>query len=716
MAVAASRRQTPIRPLKALVAVSLLAPALVFVVAAWDGYRQAFKNAENRGAYVNRLLEEHAVKTLETIVLLLRQTDHRLKGANAEEIQTSRPLWEELRTFQQMTEQADSIFVLDSEGRNILTTRTFPAPPLDFADRDYFEEQKREDRGVFVGQAYLGRISNRRIFNLSIRRSDPEGSFNGVIGSSAYVTYFENFYAAAGLAGDNPMIALVRDDGAPLVSYPPMGPDASTIPVKALAVASSGLDSVSFGPSDRGVDRLYSYRKVQGFPVYVAYGIDKRSILSGWYDHLFRWGSVTAGVAALLCLTSLIALGRARQEAKAVARWKATSTNLLEEIERRKRAEAALLQAQKLEALGQLTGGIAHDFNNLLTIILGSLSLAERQTDLAKIGKRLGDIRFAAETATALTRQLLAFSRRQELHPEVIDLAADLRRIRSPIEGAMGRHIQLDLDVADDLWPVLVDPAQLEASLLNLCLNARDAMPEGGRLQIHARNLTVSANDDGKVPSGSYVRLCISDTGAGIPTEVLPRIFEPFFTTKDIGKGTGLGMSQVHGFIQQSGGVIDVESAPGKGTTIILYVPRAVALSPAIQDEPHEGRASKGGNVLVVEDNVDVREVIVSLLEGSGYRTAVAGDAREALAVMANGEKFDLLLSDIVMPNGMSGIELAREVRRTWPMLPVVLMTGYPGQSAALHEHEFPVLNKPLTQRKLARSIRKAIEAADAAA
>jgi two-component system, NtrC family, sensor kinase len=406
-----------------MVVASLLGPALVFCIAAWDGYHQAFHDAENRGAHINRLLEEHAAKTLETIVVLLRQTDRRLQGIPEAEIETSRALWEEIRTYQQMSEQTDSLFVIDGQGRNILTTRGYPAPLVDFSDRDYFIEQQRADRGVFLGQSYIGRISNHPIFNLSIRRTDPAGGFTGVIGSSVFVSYFQHFYSNIGAPSDNAVVSLIRSDGAPLVSFPPMQAETTRAPVTALAAAASGPEAGTFWLTDEGVRRLYTYRKLKGYPAYVAYGIDRQAILSDWYRHLAWWGLITGCGAVLLCLTSLVALRRAREEQRAMSRWKRTSSELYQEIERRERAEAALLQSQKLEALGQLTGGIAHDFNNLLTIILGSLASAERQTDPEKVNKRLRDVRYAAERAETLTRQLLAFSRRQELRPESVVLA-----------------------------------------------------------------------------------------------------------------------------------------------------------------------------------------------------------------------------------------------------------------------------------------------------
>ncbi|HYD97910.1 MAG TPA: ATP-binding protein, partial [Alphaproteobacteria bacterium] len=372
----------------------------------------------------------------------------------------------------------------------------------------------------------------------------------------------------------------------------------------------------------------------------------------------------------------------------------------------RRHLEETLRQAQKMEALGQLTGGVAHDFNNLLTVISGNLHLAARRAqDDPRLTRWLGAAAQAAKRGEALTRQLLAFSRKQELVPQPTDLNA---RLADMAEGMLPRSlrgdIRIELELAADPAIVSVDPNQLELAVLNLAVNARDAMPNGGALRVATRNTA-----QGEVAAGDFVALTVSDTGTGMPPDVLARVFEPFFTTKEVGKGTGLGLSMVYGFVKQSGGTVRVTSTPGLGTVFTLFLPRAAAAAGPAEAESRDAAPAGHGTILLVEDNRDIAELTGSLLRDAGYQVLPAGSAAEALTIIHRGVPLDLVFSDIVMPGGLSGVDLAREVRRLRPDVPVLLTSGYSTNAEAAVQEGFPLLPKPYTPPALAKAIEQAM-------
>jgi signal transduction histidine kinase len=388
--------------------------------------------------------------------------------------------------------------------------------------------------------------------------------------------------------------------------------------------------------------------------------------------------------------------------------------HLVEEMQRREKAEMALRQSQKMEALGQLTGGVAHDFNNLLTVIRGNLEMMEasrRNPD--KLARHINAAQQAVGRGERLTSQLLAFSRHHTVSAERVDLGAVLREFGPMLRHAIGERIELTLDVGIAVCPVRVDTAQFEAAILNLAVNARDAMPDGGRLGIGVE--TVAVGEGGglshpEAPPGEYCRVTIEDTGVGMSREVAERAFEPFFTTKDIGKGTGLGLAQVYGFVKQSRGYVSVETAPSRGTTIALLLPRAPGQArPAAADAEAGGAPASGTEtVLVVEDDAHVRDVVVTMIEDLGYHVLIASDARDALERLRQDETIDLLFSDIVMPGGLGGVDLARAARQARPELAVLLTSGFPRGSAG-EELGFAVLRKPYRRAELAQTLRSSL-------
>jgi PAS domain S-box-containing protein len=354
-------------------------------------------------------------------------------------------------------------------------------------------------------------------------------------------------------------------------------------------------------------------------------------------------------------------------------------------------AREQLATAQKMEAIGKLTGGIAHDFNNLLMIIGGSAQIFSRLLD-PKLPRAIEAIQSAAKRGESLTRQLLTFSRHQPLNPTVIDLNASIRNMRAMIESSLRGNIVYDENVGDDVWPVKVDIAELELAIVNIAVNARDAMPNGGTFSLSANNVIA---DQEAGDNRAFVAISCSDTGTGIPPNLQSKMFDPFFTTKEVGKGTGLGLSQVYGFAHQAGGTVEADSTVGRGTTITIYLPsRADEQVNSNEGSAAKTKHSNGQTVLVVDDSADVAEVTSSLFEHLGYETLYRESAEAALDLLEEGTTIDLVFSDIVMPGTIDGIGLAREIHSRYPNLPVVLTTGYSDATKAVPPN-LKILRKP---------------------
>ncbi|KRB54971.1 histidine kinase [Rhizobium sp. Root708] len=398
-----------------------------------------------------------------------------------------------------------------------------------------------------------------------------------------------------------------------------------------------------------------------------------------------------------------------RQVVARTQQLEAANEALREQMTARAQVEEKLRQTQKIEAVGQLTGGVAHDFNNLLMVISGGLEMLDRQTDPDRRKRLMDGMRKAAERGSGLTRQLLAFSRRQKLKPQTVDLARQIGGMRELLDRSLRGDVHVTFDLPSDLWPVEVDPSELELVVLNLAVNARDAMPRGGIIEIRAANTTVEDVQGQK----SFVRLSVSDDGSGMTEEVQARVFEPFFTTKDIGKGSGLGLAQVHGFVQQSHGKIEIDSEVGRGTTITLLLPRSSKVSELDQEnlgDLHAARpsVSSAGSVLLVEDDDEVAALVGEMLRELGFLVVRVSTAAAALGALANGRQVDVVFSDIMMPGGMNGVELAKEIRTRRTDLPILLTSGYSeAVKQAADAQGVRILRKPYQLTELSEALQE---------
>ncbi len=450
------------------------------------------------------------------------------------------------------------------------------------------------------------------------------------------------------------------------------------------------------------------YAKLPPFDLLVLAGIDERIITRDWLGQMSSY--LIFGVPAMGAVFAALLFGMRR------------TRKLYNEAAAREAAEQALRQSQKMEAVGQLTGGIAHDFNNLLTIILGNLAVAT--SAIPKTGEGVSDrVRRAvanakegAQRAATLTQRLLAFSRQQPLSPQVVDINAVLRSAVPLLQRALGESCQLEMVFAAGAWNAEIDSSQMEVALLNLVLNARDAMQENGKVTVECGNIYIDELYAAKQPDlkpGQYVVISVSDTGSGMTAETLSRAFDPFFTTKPAGQGTGLGLSQVFGFIKQSGGHVSIYSEVNQGTTVKLYLPRAYGQAHKVEIEYRpSAKRGNGEQILVVEDDRDVRQFVAEGLTELNYKVTTVDSAEQALLHL-KAHSVALVITDIVMP-GKNGRQLADEASAFLPALKFIFMTGYSRNAIVHHgrlDPDVDLLQKPFTHEQLARQVAAAIQA-----
>jgi two-component system NtrC family sensor kinase len=576
-------------PLRGLLAASLAVPLLLLAIAAWQNFRLVRSQAEERVMIEAGELREHALNTVKTYAVVLAWVAARTRGLDWNRIAHDEELHRFLSDLDTLP-QISEVWMADAAGRPVVSGRSSLIPPIDVSDRDCFAAEQKQDVGIFVSREQIGALTHAPEFDICERRSTADKAFDGIIVVSARPAYFAEFYRT--VSQDKRFAAsLVHSDGSLLVRYPAL----SAPPV--LARDSPFMQAIANNP-DRGwfggrgetdgIERFFAYQRVEGYPLYVAYGIPKKDVLHSWLANLVNYSLFALPASLALFGMTLLAVRQMQRHAIASWRWRTTARRLRREMNRRALTEAELRQAQKMEALGQLTGGVAHDFNNLLTVLQGSLEMLSGRQQSDQLQARVDTALRTVERGERLTEQLLAFARRQPLAKATIDLNAQLRRMTELLVRTVGSGIAISADLASDLWPVDADVTQLELAVINLAINARDAMPAGGKLGIRTFNLAVTREAVQEQRTvGDLVGLEISDTGQGMTREVAARAFEPFFTTKEAGKGTGLGLSMVYGFARQLGGSASIRSEVGRGTEVTLLLP---AVPPA--REPNRANAT----------------------------------------------------------------------------------------------------------------------------
>ena len=557
-----------------LLVAALAVPLLLLTLAAWQNFRLVQLEAKQRVTIETGQLHEHALSAIETYALILAWIDDRIRGLDWDRIEHDGELHRFLSNLETLP-QIGAVQLIDPRGQMRASGSPSRATAADVSNRDAFVAQRDRDAGIFVGREHIDQLTGLSDFDISRRRSTPDESFDGVIIISANPGYFANFFSTIS-RDENFSALLLRDDGSVLVRYPPLPSPrvfSSDTPVMR-AIAAEPDRGLFWGRGGiDGIERLFGYQRVGHYPLYVAFGIPMRGVLAQWRANLVDYllFAIPASLG-LFCMT-LFAVRQLQQQRVATWRWRATARRLNREMHRRARAEAELHQAQKMEALGQLTGGVAHDFNNLLTVLQGCLEMLSGRQSEQTLQARVEMALATVERGERLTSQLLAFARRQPLAVARLDLNDTLRQMVELMARTVGSKVRIETDFAPDPWPVDADATQLELAVINLAINSRDAMPEGGVLRV--RTFTTILTDGGAGEAGDFVGLEITDTGTGMPPEILARAFEPFFTSKGPGKGTGLGLSLVYGFARQSGGSASIRSEVGRGTTVTLLLPRA---------------------------------------------------------------------------------------------------------------------------------------------
>jgi two-component system, NtrC family, sensor kinase len=696
--------------LRLLLISAYVLPICLYGLASFLTYRAFTADAWDRIERTANAAAEHASKVFATDELVLDRIAERVAPMSWDQIANSPDVHIFLIEMKRSLPQAQAIGIIAPDRRILNTNYAFPAPLLYQGNRQMLAVHRNGTADLYISEVTHGPRTGALLFGVSRHKpnADPSagtGDINIATSPQEFAKYYETLADEPGIH-----ISLFRADGAVLSRNPafrePLQYPADSDIMRAIK-SNDAFGFVSGVSSIDDRDRLLFYKAVADYPVYVSASYDKNAIIKHW---LLTMGSpLIYGIPVTLALIFVTqsAIRHTEREQRALAQAQ-------DEAKKRAAAEEQLREAQRLEAVGQLTGGIAHDFNNILTVIVGNLDLLARQM-ATDPGKRLiATMQRAASRGARLTQSLLAFARRQALRPEIINPNRLINEIGELLRRAVDEAVEIDFVLSPTLDPCRIDPVQFESALLNLIVNARDAVAQkAGKIVIETKNVAFDAQHrppQAEIASGRYIAISVADNGEGMPPEVLSRVFEPFFTTKEVGRGSGLGLSQVYGFVKQSGGYIDIESERGVGTRVHLYLPRAsgtAEITDALAHDEPVAEDQRGATILVVEDEADVREVVAAELTNFGYRVLTAGDGPEALEIIDGEYDIDLLFSDVVMPRGMNGEELAREARRRRPGLKVLLTSGYP--PAELRERqslgEFRVLQKPYRVEDLLRII-----------
>jgi two-component system NtrC family sensor kinase len=715
------------RALRALLAASIILPILIFGGIAWIAYQQHFEDARSRLEAMLGVVYEHASKVFETFELAARYTDEIFEDVSDAQIIASEAHYHaRLKVLTDRLPQLRDVLVIDRDGHPLVSGTIFPMPHhLDLSDRPWFVHHKRDAASdISISDVIQSRLAERQVIVIARRRQAPAGrnEFHGIMTTAIAPEYFAEYYATLSFRPSN-FAALVREDGVILARHPDLGnrparlaPQTPIFSHIAAAPQSGMLTAVS--PFD-AVERIVAYRRLPRHGVYVVTGVESRTVVADWMTAMLSHLLFGVPATVTMVLLAWVALRHTRRESMAYER-------LNREVEQRELAENALRQSQKMEAIGRLTGGIAHDFNNLLTAILGNVDLAVLRLKNAdeRVKRNLASAREASQRAVTLVSRLLAYARQHPMEVDVVDVNRLVQGMSELLRRAIGETIAVEVVLAAGLWKTNLDGNQLESAILNLAVNAKDAMPEGGRLTVETANTYLdedyAAAHGDAVAAGQYVMLAVTDTGSGMTRDVLEHAFEPFFTTKPAGMGTGLGLSMVYGFVKQSGGHINIYSEVGEGTTIKLYFPRSRERSRTSRDTegpvqtlpPRAGRPTE--TVLVVEDDEEVVRFATEVLREAGYRVLATRDGTGALRLLERHPEIGLLFTDVVLPGGMNGRELARQAQRRRPGLKVLYATGY-SRNAIFHQGrldaDVQLLTKPFTYDTLTRKVRHVFDA-----
>jgi len=689
----------------ALLVAAIVLPCVFVVAMAISDFRAREAEATDMALRTVRVAEEHALKVFDMNEALDARVVDLVEGLDDAGIrEREAAIHDKLLSIGGGYPQVASMSIFSSDGTLLASSRLYPAPPMSIVERDDFTGIRDGKVIEHVSKVMSGATtSGELVFNTGVARR-ADGLFAGVVSVALRPSYFSAFYRDLLGGSSAPMtMGLTRTDGAVLAHYPPSPKATLESPhspfTEALAAGrKAGVVRVHSGLY--GDTQIVAFRHVGSYPVYVACGYRTSAIWAAWYRHLSVLILAMFVPSIVLWCVIWLSLKRLGAEEEAWERWQA-------EASMRRSIESAYRQSRKMEALGNLVGSVAHDFNNLLMIVSANIQILRRRKASA-FDRELTAVERALKSGQSLTRQLLGVARKQPLRNETLAVEHWLPGCRELLRASLGAKVSLVMNIGEGIWPIRVDVAELELALINVAVNARDAMPNGGRFMIRASNIAFR-HEDGFPLTGDFVQLSLEDTGVGMPPDVLARAFEPLFTTKPKGMGTGLGLPQVFAFCERSGGLAAIDSATGAGTSVRLYLPRASGL-PAQTEAPAEPVADEAGarqglRILLVEDNDEVAAGTEALLQMMGHEVTCVFNADTALRLLddarakqaRSGEPlpFDLVISDIHMPGKLNGIDLAEAIQHFETKLPVVLVTGYAEELERARHVDAHVLPKP---------------------
>jgi two-component system NtrC family sensor kinase len=703
-----SRQESAVRSLKMMMVGTVIVPLAIFCFAAWEHYGSLSRLTDERIARSLDIAVEQAQKVFQSIDVVFSSIDEFTKGRSDQDLrQDEAGLSERLKSIVSAVSDIRSIWLFDANGRPIATSLLHPVPELNNSDRDYFTAQLDKSIGTYVGRVLVPRVGSEIFFSVSKKRHGRGSEFSGVAAVVVSPSVFEHFYERLA-RNTTASYAMIRSDGEVLARYP-----IAIRPGIILPESSGFRQTIARYPAGgqyttvSGVDELerrFDVQRLGDLPVYATASLEVSSIRSEWLGWIASQAALGIPLILLFLALEYLTLRRTR--------------DFYAEAARREHVEATLRQSQKMEAVGQLTGGIAHDFNNLLTIIIGNIeSLARQFPETSRLHQKITNALEGARRAAQLTHRLLAFSRRQPLDPKPVDANQLISRASELLGRSLGERVEIETVRSAGLWLTEADPAELESAVINLAINARDAMPNGGKVTIETSNSFLDeayCKQSEGVSPGQYVQISVTDQGIGMHPDAIAKAFEPFFTTKEAGLGTGLGLSQVYGFVRQSGGHIKIYSEVGSGTTVKMYLPRSFHQHADVAaSRSKEIVLGRGECILIVEDDGGVRQYLLELLTDLNYSAKAVDGGEPAITMLGDpSQKIDLLLTDVVMP-GMNGREVAEAALAKRPGLKVLYMTGY-SRNAIVHQGRLDpgvaLIQKPISEQDLAFRVRSILD------
>jgi signal transduction histidine kinase/CheY-like chemotaxis protein len=681
------------RRLFAALAASIVIPFAFFALYGYYTYDRALTETGESLQRLVRVIDQQANTVFSINRELISRVEEMLGSGDGDFIARSqKELHDRLEHLVESHPQIAAISVLDSSGKLLVSSRFLPVPDVSIGDRADFIDAREARSRFHVSMPERGRIKNTDMISTLTSRFAQDGRFLGEISIALRRDYLINFYRQLSLNDPALTLALHRADGGVLARFPappaPDAPDRHTVLADAFAQGQSTGLMRYVSPLDND-EKLSAWRRVGDYPLYAAAGFSIRDVRLAWW----RRDVSIASIALIPCIAVWVLIGfslrRLRAEEAAWRNWRG-------ELARRRSAEATTRRMQRMGALGNLVANVAHDFNNLLMVVTSNMEIARRKC-FNGLEKEVTAVERASVNAQALARRLMSVARRQPLQMQVIHLGRWMTEAEPLIHASVGEKIRVHTRVPEAIWPVRVDATELNSALINIAVNAKDAMPNGGTFHIQCSNVRHPDGQEG-LEGGEYVVISCKDSGTGMRPEVAKHAFEPLFTTKGAGAGTGLGLAQVQAMAEQAGGAARLNSAWGYGTTVVMYLPHWTGedeTPAAVPPVASVARDAPSSTVLLVEDNEEVAAGLCAVLEVLGWqaRHEPSGDA--ALRVLEAGDEFDLVLSDIQMPGACDGIKLAEWIKARRPKQPVTLMTGYADQLEQARRTGFAILAKP---------------------